>query len=281
LFRDTEQWRMKLAATVAERISPTGKSGEPLDKLLSALSDRGWIVDLREPVSQSGGPNPTRIDLRHSQDRRRLLAYSWFVTHEGKGRKGDNYRIQTTRTHDGPLMMEPGRVTVGLGWDRQREVFGAFDGWTKRETGSSSSVHIKRALLDTATEEGWALDGPHWDPRVAFTVEYAGRFLTWIGEMSARREAVIQALDFTLVDRDTAEIVGDTWRDAVSWLRVGDRMIVGDGDGGLVNDSLWRIERLDAGVVQTPSGRYNRTHIHFRCRRVGTVRDPSVVETLA
>jgi hypothetical protein len=270
-----------LAATVAESISPTGRSGEPLDKLLAALGARGWVVDLREPVSGSGGPNPTRVDLRHAQDRRQLLLYSWFVTHEGKGRKGDNYRIQTTRTHDGSLMMERGRVTVGVGWDRQREVFAAFDGWTKRETGGSSSVHIKRALLDLAAQEGWAMDGPRWDRRVAFTPANAGRFLTWVGEMSARREAVMEALDFTQLDADMAEIVGDTWRDAVSWLRVGDRLIVSDGDGGLANESLWRIERLDARDVPTPSGRYNRTHIHFHCRRVGSVRDPAVVEMLA
>lgn len=270
-----------MVAPVVDSISSTGKSGEPLDKLLAALRARGWVVDLGEPVSQSGGPNPTRVDLRHAQDRRQLLIYSWFVTHEGKGRKGGNYRIQTTRTHDGPLMMESGRVTVGIGWDRQRGVLAAFDGWTKRETGSSSSVHIKRSLLDAAVDEGWAIDGPSWDARVAFRPEEAGRFLTWVGEMSARREAVLEAVDINLVDSGTADIVADTWRDAVAWLRVGDRLIVSDGSGGLRNESLWRIEGLQARVVPTPSGRYNRTHIHLRCRRVGTVKDPAVVEMLA
>lgn len=280
LLRVTNRWRMTLATRLAERVSPTGRSGEPLDELLAALSNRGWVADLREPFSGSGGPNPTRVDLRHSQDRRRLLIYSWFITGEGKGRGKDDYRIQTTRTHEGPLMLEPGRVTVGIGWDRQRQVFAAFDGWTKRETGGSSSVHIRRALLDGAADSGSATDGPRWDPRFAFTPEQAGTFLTWVGEMSARREAVINALDYTLFEDDTAEIVGDTWRDAVTWLRVGDRVIVIDADGGLANESLWRVEDLESRSVSTPSGRYNRTHIHFGCRRIGKVNDPKVVKTL-
>jgi hypothetical protein len=257
------------------------KRPEPLGTLLDALEALGWVVDLCEPVSTSGGKNPTRVDLRQSQDRRQLLVYSWFVTGEGKGRKGTDYRIQTTRAHDGPLMFEPGRITVGLGWDRERQVFAVFDGWTKRETGRSSSVHIARALLDAAAEQGWAMGGPRWDARVAFTEAEAGRFLIWIGGMTARREAVIDALKIKLHDRNAAEIVGDTWRDAIPWLRVGDRMILADANGTLADDSLWRIEDLTAKAAQAPSGNYNRTHIHFSCRRVGIVRDPDIAARLA
>jgi hypothetical protein len=271
---------MRAARTMATAISPTGRSGETLDVLLAALDEFGWVIDLRQPAFQSGGHNPTRVDLRHAGDRRRLLLYSWFITGEGKGRSGNDYRIQTTRAHGGPLIMEPGRVTVGVGWDRQRQVFAAFDGWTKRETGGSSSVHITRAVLDAAATDGWAADGPRWDRRVAFPPTSAGRFLTWVGEMSARREAVIPTIDFNLLDADTAHVVGDTWRDGVQWLRVGDRLIAINAKGSLANESLWRIEGLTSKAVATASGRYNRTHIHFQCRRVGTVRDPQVVEML-
>jgi len=261
-------------------IPATGPPGEPLDRLLEALTAVGWVVDLRQPVAPSG-PNPTRVDLRHAQDTRRLLLYSWFVTHEGKGRARNDFRIQTTRTHEGPLATEPGRVTVGIGWDRRREVFAAFDGWTKRQTGGSSSVHIKAALLERAKSEGWAVDPPRWDARVAFDRANAGRFLSWIGEMSGIREVLLNPVDYTIHDPDHADIVGDIWAgQPTGWLRVGDRLVMIDKRGGLANDTLWRIADLEAQQVQTPSGRYNRTRIRFRCERIGRVDDPAALEAL-
>ena len=191
-------------------IPAIGPPGEPLDRLLEALNAVGWVVDLRQPVAASGS-NPTRVDLRHAQDTRRLLLYSWFVTHEGKGRAKNDFRIQTTRTHEGPLTTDHGRVTVGIGWDRRREVFAAFDGWAKRQTGGSSSVHIKAALLERARTEGWAVDPPRWDARVAFDRANAGRFLSWIGEMSGLRQALLNPVDYTIHDSDHADIVGDIW----------------------------------------------------------------------
>lgn len=263
------------------QIPATGPAGEPLDQLLDALTALGWAVDLRQPVAESGGPNPTRVDLRHAQDTRRLLLYSWFVTGEGKGRAKNDFRIQTTRTHEGPLASEHGRVTVGIGWDRRRQVFAAFDGWTKRQTGHSSSVHIKRDLLDRAQQDGWALETPRWDARAVFDRANAGRFLMWIGEMSGLREGLLNPVDYTLHDADHADIVGDVWGGKpTGWLRVGDRVVIMDKDGGLLNDSLWRISDLEAKQVPTPSGRYNRTRIVFRCERVGRIVDQAALEAL-
>jgi hypothetical protein len=249
--------------------------------LLDALVALGWVVDLRQPVAVSGGPNPTRVDLRHAQDRRRLLLYSWFVTHEGKGRAKNDFRIQTTRTHDGPLAQESGRVTIGVGWDRRREVFAAFDGWTKRQTGSSSSVHIKAALLEHAKTAGWAVEPPRWDARVSFDRDNAGRFLLWIGEMSGLREALLHPVDYTIHDADHADIVGDIWAgQPTGWLRVGDRLVMIDKRGGLMNDTLWRIAEMEAQQVKTASGRYNRTRIQFACERIGRVGDEAALEAL-
>lgn len=262
-------------------VPATGPPGEPLDCLLEAITALGWAIDLRQPVATSGGPNPTRVDLRHAQDTRRLLLYSWFVTHEGKGRAKNDFRIQTTRTHQGPLATEDGRVTVGVGWDRRREVFAAFDGWTKRQTGGSSSVHIKAALLEGAKIDGWAVDLPRWDTRVAFDRANAGRFLSWIGEMSGLREALLHPVEYTVHDPDHADIVGDIWAgQPTGWLRAGDRLIMIDKRGGLADDTLWRIADLESQHVQTPSGRYNRTRIRFRCQRIGRVDDEAALEVL-
>jgi hypothetical protein len=257
------------------------KSGQPHDVFVEALEDAGWVVERRDPVSGPGAPNPTRLDIRHAQDWRRLLVYAWNITHEGKGRVGDNYRTQSTRSHDGPLISEPDRATVGIGWDESRQVFSAYDGWTKRETGSSSAVHIKRDTLDDAAATGWAEEGPRWDARACFTPVNVGRFLTWIGYMSARREAALAPLEFNLIDKDHAEIVGDIWGgQPTGWLRVRDRILVVDKKGALADARLWRVEGLKSEAVPTASGRYNRTRVHFTCRRVGAIHDPSVVGLL-
>lgn len=268
---------------MAGEIAPTGKPGEPLEKLLTALQAAGWKVALRQPVSQKGGPNPTRIDLRRGNDLRRFLVYSWFLTNEGKGRSKDDFRIQTTRTHSGPLTIEDGRVTIGIGWDLPRNVFAAFDGWTKRHTGRSSSVHVKDELLEQALTHGWAVDPLRWDPRAAFTPAGVGRLLPWVAAGQAeQREAPMKALEMNLLDHETAEIVGDVWKSAPApWLRVGDRLIATDGKKKLADDSLWRVEELESFAVETDSGRYNRTHIRFRCRRVGAVHDEDVVGMLS
>jgi restriction-modification system family protein len=268
---------------MAEEIAPRGKAGEPLEALLKAFRAAGWKVELRQPVSQKGGPNPTRIDLRRGGEVRRFLVYSWYLTNEGKGRTKDDLRIQTTRTHPGPLMVEDGRVTIGIGWDRRRDVFAAFDGWTKRHTGSSSSVHVKDELLERALEEGWAEGDLRWDPRATFTAASVDRLLAWVAAAQAeQREAPMKALEMDRLDHETAEIVGDVWRSGPApWLREGDRLIATDGKKKLVDDSLWRVEELESLSVPTDSGRYNRTRIRFRCRRVGTVRDPGVLDLLS
>lgn len=264
-------------------VSPTGKPGEPLEELLEALRTAGWKIELCQPVSQGGGPNPTRLDLRRGGKQHKLLVYSWFATNEGKGRDKDDFRIQTTRTHPGALMTEPGRVTVGFGWERVRRVFGVFDGWTKRETGSSSSVHIKDALLERGRVEGWVVEDSRWDPRAAATPENAEKAIEWIVAMQEEhREAPLKAKELTHLDRDHAEIVGDVWAGSpASWLREGDRLIATDGKKKLKDESLWRIEELESFKGKTKSGSYNRTHIRFRCRRVGTVHAEDVVEMLS
>jgi hypothetical protein len=259
----------------------TGKSGEPLQRLLEAIEDAGWHVDLCEAVSVRGGPNPTRLDLSKGQDRRGLLVYSWNITGEGKGRSRDDYRIQTTRTHEGPLMLEADRTTVGIGWDPKRAVFAAFEGWTKRYTGKSSSVHIKRALLEAAVANGFDEGGERWDRRLAFDSANVAVLMDWLRGLEGRREAAMPALSVERVDPMRAEIVGDVWgASPVPWLRGGDRLVALAKSGDLLDDSLWRIEDLEGFAARGSDKRYPRTHVRFRCRRIGQVEDSDALERL-
>lgn len=256
--------------------------GEPLDQLLAAVQAAGYAVDLRQAVSTHGGVNPTRVDLRLGPHASRLLVYAWFMTLEGKGRGKDDFRIQTTRAHDGPLIDEKSRVTVGLGWRRSEGVFVAFDAWAKRYTGSSSSVHTRRALVDAVKQDGVGRDGPRHDPRFGFDPAHAGEFVKWVHTLRARRDAVLAPRDWTLVNDNQARIVGKVHAtQPTSWLRERDRLVLVNTNRKVLNKGLWQIRTLTPIEEKTPAGRPRR-FIEFDCRRVGKLEDlpPEVMKEL-
>lgn len=253
-----------------------------VDHVLDALQRRGWSVPRREQVSEGRrGPNPTRIDLVRGKARQHLLVYAWRITGEGKGRSGTNYRIQTTRSHPGDLQVEVGRLTVGFGVDVDRNVIAVFDGWTKRRTGSSSSVHIKRALLVAAAAEGYAEQQPVWDGRAAASLEEVDRLVEWIEGQRRPRCGAVQALKYELAGSN-ATVTADLWDGApAAWLRVDDTLAIADRSGRqLVDDGLWKV--TDTQVTQVPrnssgSTSYPRNTVTLACRYVGQVQDPAAV----
>lgn len=245
-----------------------------VDEVISAFAAAGWTA-VSERVGR--GPNPTRLDLRRGRKQGlSLLAYAWKVTGEGKGRTGTNFRIQTTRTHDGPLMTEHGRLTLGFGIDAGREVIVAFDGWTKRNTGSSSSVHIKRSLLDTAAETGFAVDGEPWDSRAACRLAEIDKLLPWIDGHIKTRVSAVPAVDFQW-HGDAGTASADLWDSATAaWLRVGDRLVVADKAGKhLLDTSIWTVK--DLSVAVTSEGRYPRRAVTFGLQRYGRVKNEAAV----
>jgi restriction-modification system family protein len=263
-------WRMP--ASPRSPRSATGRSGEPLARLLEALTAAGYAVDLQQAVSASGGVNPTRVDLRHGPHVTKLLLYSWFVTLEGHGRGKDDFRIQTTRTHDGPLEHERGRISVGIGWRLEDDVFVAFDAWAKRYTGSSSSVHITRALVDDVRRHGEATGGTRHDPRLGFDAAHAQRFVNWAHSLQTRKEAAIRPVQFERSDDGTARVLAKVHASQpTSWVRERDLLVLVDG-ARRPDDALWQIRALTP-VTETTPGNRPRRFIEFECRQVGTIRD--------
>jgi hypothetical protein len=247
-----------------------------VDDVLAPFSDQGWIVTAQEPV-HGRSPNPTRADLmRGRRERLALIVYAWKVTGEGKGRTGTNYRIQTTRSHEGELLSEPGRLTLGFGVDEARKVVAVFDGWTKRNTGGSSSVHIKRAMLDEAAAVGYATDGPPWDARAAARFDEIDKLVPWFDIQFNTRLAAVQALEHS-VSGESATARADLWDSApAAWLRPGDRLVLADPAGEhLVDDSIWAVRSLEVAV--TMPGRYPRRSVTFTCQRYGRVKNEGQV----
>jgi hypothetical protein len=98
------------------------------------LADHDWTIIESRPFTSGGGPNPTYLVAQHGRVVLRLLVYAWNITGEGKGRVKTDYRVQTTRTHEGDLVTEKGWISVGLGWNEDRGVFAAFDPWVLSAT---------------------------------------------------------------------------------------------------------------------------------------------------
>lgn len=244
-----------------------------LDIVLENFREAGWTTAARESVGGGRSVNPTRVDIVRGNECFSLLAYAWKITHEGKGRTGVNYRIQTTRSHNDDLYVEEGRQTVGFGVDADRQVIAVFDGWTKRATGRSSSVHIKRATLESAAADGFAEQVPRWDGRAAARYSEVDRLLQWISEQQPTRTAAVQPLDYVISDdRTKTTVVADLWDSApAASLRRGDRLVLASRDGsGLLDTAIWQISALTVETV-IREGRNPRRKVTFSCRRYGQV----------
>jgi len=249
----------------------------PHDLFVAALAESGWTVTERLPVGS--GPNPSQVQVRRGRLQRRLLVYAWRITSEGKGRKKAgredlDYRIQTTRSHEGPLLTPAGHVSCGIGWDDERDVFASFDPWVKRYTGKSSSVHFPRTLLDDAATEGWSeLDLPKYGPETSFRASEINRFLAWAVGLQRRRLVVLDPDEFHPAE-ERAEVIVDWWKEPlVSWLRPGDHLVLRRASE-LLDSSIWSIDGIEGEPQETPSGKYQRTLLRFRCTRYGVIRNP-------
>jgi hypothetical protein len=233
---------------------------------VAAFEKAGWTASTQS-VAGGRSPNPTRVDLARPRRQLRLLAYAWRITHEGKGRTGNDYRIQTTRSHGGDFLFERDRTTLGFGVDAERGVIAVFDGWTKRTTGRSSSVHIDRAVLDGAREHGFAVQAPTWDSRIAVRTDEIDHVLGWLETHSKTRLVAVQPRTHA-VDGEHATLEADLRNSPAAYLRVGDRLVMADTAGPrLLDPSVWTVTQI--AVEAKPSSRNQSRSATFACRRFG------------
>ena len=156
---------------------------------------------------------------------------------------------------------------LGVGWSATHGVFVGFDPWIKRNPRSSSSVHIKRGLLEGAAAQYWLEGGDNWDPRVGFVPSEADRFLPWAHNLWVRKTVSVIRHSAKVVDVDRINLRVDPFRSKRAYgVRPSDRLAVFDESGKNADSYLWRVQDINTVAVVLPSGR-NRFHYLFTCEK--------------
>lgn len=204
-------------------------------QVVNALIKSGYTVET------VGDDHPITIKASNNASEENLRVYVWNVTHGGKNRGANEYRIQITGVNK--LDFKKGERTLLLGVASQPvvedTVIVAFDP-TKHETfGSSPSIQIHKPALDKAVEDGIATenkpiaDGSSevmWVVRPENLGQYIG---TLQGAYHAKEQKIstkesekVSKLDFTkpeLTDADLKDVESPERKKALSaaakWIR--------------------------------------------------------------
>jgi putative restriction endonuclease len=122
-----------------------------LDRFVRAIEGAGWSVGvIGTPV------HPFTLYLYRDHDSFNVLLYIWNITHGGKNRPADEYRVQVTGVSSIEQPAEYKTLILGY-WEEQ----GVFAGWDANfHAGPSSfspSLQIREQYLIAAVQNGFAV----------------------------------------------------------------------------------------------------------------------------
>jgi putative restriction endonuclease len=147
----------------------------------AALAAGGWGVIWTPPL----GGNPRSLRIFRSPESFDVKLYIWTLTHGGKGRAADEWRIQPT----GIASFAPAATgkTVILGYDPARNLFVGFDvAFHKGPLGASPSMQTKESALEDALKTGF---GPYRkgnnEVAVAVQPEHLGTYISGLEALHA------------------------------------------------------------------------------------------------
>lgn len=245
------------------------------EDLAAHLSDFGLNVMGCVPLSnRRSASNPSELSIRWNARRHTTYRlFAWNITHEGRGRKNDNLRVQATSfgNTNSPIEVDP--TVLCVGWSEPHAVYVGFDPWIKRFPGGSSSVHIRRDLVDRASKSGLEYGGDAWDPRIAFTGPNAASLLDWASGLWNSKTVSLKCLDTETISADRVRLRVDPKGSPRSHgVRVDDRVAAFDARGVNPDPYLWRVQAIERIPVAAPGGG-NRFHFLFVCERSARVRN--------
>jgi putative restriction endonuclease len=152
---------------------------ELFDVVEDAFRRGGWSVLYLSPVKR----NPARYVISRGDHRYQVKVYIWTVTHGGKGRASEEYRIQPTATER--FDPEIGGKTLILGWWPDAEVFAGYDlRFHSERLGSSPSFQVGEAALRQAAVSGLSpSEKASGELAIAFQPEFLGTYAQHLEEI--------------------------------------------------------------------------------------------------
>ena len=118
-------------------------------RTIDAIVADGWnVVRLNQ-----AGTHPARFTMEQDGVSHTVRLYVWNLSHGGKSRSADEFRIQITGIDK--FAAEPNGRTLILGWSEEFGVFAGFDiQFRLGALGASPSIQINSATLQVASKQG-------------------------------------------------------------------------------------------------------------------------------
>lgn len=163
-----------------------------LSKVEDAIRASGWNL-----LYLSKNAHPARYRLFKDGTSITTRVYIWNITHGGKGRRADEYRIQITGVNK--LTQEANSRTLILGW---WDAIGVFTGWDIRQhsgsTSSSPSMQVSEGALRQALLSGFApYVNQNGETAIAFRPDFLPTYIEFLESLhdsgSVPKEAAILA----------------------------------------------------------------------------------------
>jgi putative restriction endonuclease len=156
---------------------------ELLTNVLTAIEQAGWNISLLSSMSS----HPLRVKISNNEEIENLLIYIWNISHGGKTRNPDEFRIQITGVTTLDFEKDYKTLLLGRTSIDGKEVFAAFNPVKHNTFGFSPSLQVKREKLAEAIEYGVAFQeknrsgqGKVNEVVVTFAPEYIIEYLSII-----------------------------------------------------------------------------------------------------
>lgn len=152
-----------------------------LGKVISAIRSANWQIEM----INSPTDHPLRVKIFGDNESHELLIYIWNISHGGKSRSLDEFRIQITGVDS--ILLSTDYITLLLGYfsENEKECFVAFDAIKHSTFGFSPSIQVKKNTLNTAIEKGIAIqeksrneEGKIDEVAIAFEPELMIQYIT-------------------------------------------------------------------------------------------------------
>lgn len=134
---------------------------ELFTKILDAIAASGWNV---QPLT-SLNSNPLQIRISNKDIQGNLVTYVWNITHGGKTRSEDEFRIQITGVQSLSFEENSKTLLLGIANVDGNDVFVAFNPFKHKTFGFSPSIQVNKKTLTSAIQEGVAFQEKSRNPR--------------------------------------------------------------------------------------------------------------------